>query len=128
MLAHDASDDFETKMIPPEAEKAKQQAIEVLENAKENLIGGSPESSTSSKSDFIAEISSRAPTNVASVAGRVASKASSAIYSDAVSSAAYVASMAKEAVSNISNDMFHFLQRGKPVPNDITELEFRDKK
>ena len=81
--AGDASDDFNTKHVPPVAERARQQVVEKAQDAKEAIMGeeqGTVESATS-----------------------VAAESVQSVASDASASASSVSSRATEATSSVSN-------------------------
>ena len=107
VAAGDASDDFETKAVPPVAERARQQVVDKVDDVKEAVMGssqGTVESVTSAASKNAAEMASSASASAESAS----SKASEAVVgseepvvksaSEAKSSASSAASQASEAV------------------------------
>ena len=83
IAASDDSDDFETKSIPPVAEKIKQQVVEKLADASEAILGEKDEGTLA---------------NAASVASDKVSSASEAVLGSSTGSVESVASKASEAV------------------------------
>lgn len=106
VAAGDASDDFETKVVPPVAERARQQVVEKVEDMKEAIMGteqGTIESMTSAASEKAQSLARSASASAESVQSKVedAVKPDSEkpVASQAKSSASSAASVASEAVA-----------------------------
>lgn len=113
IAAGDATDDFSTKVIPPAAEKAKQQVVEKVEDTIEDIkeaVLGSSQGIVESATSVVSEKTERAASTASSSAESAASKISEAVVgsekpsaesaaSEAVSSASGAASKVSEGVA-----------------------------
>ena len=108
IAAGDASDDFETKAVPPVAERAGQQVVEKAEEVKEGVMGseqGTAESATSVASEQAASLANSASASAKSASDKVSESvagsernAGESAASEAKESAQSAASQASEAV------------------------------
>lgn len=110
VAAGDASDDFETKVVPPVAERARQQIVDKFEDAREAVVGteqGTVESVTSvasEKAESLASVASASAESVQSqVEDAVKPDSDKPIASQAKSSVSSAASEASGSASNAAS-------------------------
>ena len=113
IAAGDATDDFSTKVVPPAAEKARQQVVnkveDTIEDIKEAVMGssqGTVESATSVASENVEKAASSASASAESAASKVSEAvvgsekpAAESVASEAASSASSAASKVSEGVA-----------------------------
>ena len=102
VAAGDASDDFDTKYLPPVAERARQQVIDKVEEAKEAVVGssqGTAESITSAASEKAEEMASSASASAESAS----SKLSEAVVGSEQPAAESATSRVKESASSAAS-------------------------